>query len=118
MRIQGHILNEDGTLTLARRLPLRWDLCVEYKLTAQRLSRRRLALRIRQDLWRTCQSVKGFLPLVSIREERDAYQLSLGATLMAPAPKTWIEARIHTLLENPERIARWCRFARRQEGSC
>ena len=67
---------------MARRLPARFDLCVETTLPL--MSRRKLALQIRQDMWRVLQNLRGFLPAVSVTRLGDGVQVRAGGQFTCP----------------------------------
>ena len=60
-----HITRAEGTLTLSRRLPARFDLGVGTVLP-QVARPERLAHQVRQDLWRALRDLRGFAPCVRI----------------------------------------------------
>lgn len=115
---QGHILIEGETLTLARRLPIRWDVRCEAHLAGEHLSRRRLALQIRQDIWRACQNVRGFTPLVSVTPVEAGYQVAAGGMVAVQHfPRSSIVARLEDVLSCSENQRRWRGFAAQRRSA-
>ena len=89
----------NGEYIMARRLPARFDLCVETTLPL--MSRRKLALQIRQDMWRVLQNLRGFLPAVSVTRLGDG--VSSGFDVVA---SIFDCAESHDELVNPIRVNR------------
>jgi len=104
-----HILREGGALTLARHLPVRFDIGVEAGFP--RMGRLRLAQQVRQDMWRALRSVRGFSPVVRVEEREEGLVLRAGGRLDGPAPRAALEARIAALLACPAHRARWRAYA-------
>ena len=103
-----HILRGEGVLTLARRLPARFDVvaCTVLPL-ADPL---RLAHQVRQDVWRALQSVRGFAPVVEVRTGPDHLVLRAGGrTCQRAAPQ--VAQMVQDVLEDPENRNRWVRHA-------
>lgn len=107
-----HILrDDDGALTLARRLPARLD--VASTSVMPRVGKTRLAHQIRQDLWRALQRHRGFSPVVRVLEEGPHLKVQAGGQVCARTfPKSEIEAQIAEVLDCPENRARWFAHAR------
>lgn len=112
-RNHWHILRSEGQVTVARRLPLRFDLRVESRFPS--LRKTRLALQIRQDLWRRLQRQRGFSPVVAVSEMPGGLRVSAGGQVDARFNRALLEARILELLSDPALRARWCRFAALKE---
>lgn len=108
-RTQWHILRDGAALTLARRLPARFDFAAETFLP--RGSRLRLATQIRQDMWRELQGLRGFSPVVRIVDEGDALRVTAGGAVQSVFAKNLVEEKIAGLLADPGRRARWSRYA-------
>ena len=104
-----HVLREGATLTLARHLPARFDIGAE--ATFPPMDRLRLAHQVRQDMWRALRDLRGFSPVVQVTAQEGALLLRAGGRVAGPAPKTVLEACIAALLADPEKRARWGRFA-------
>lgn len=101
-----HILREEGALTLARQLPVRFDLSV---VAAFPLAQKgRLARQIRQDMWRSLQNIRGFSPVVRVEEDSAHLLVRAGGAIHARTfPKHRAEARLAELLGCPSHRARW-----------
>ena len=103
-----HIEREDDRLTLARRLPARFDFAVERRFPL--VARGRLAHQIRQDMWRALQSLRGFSPVVEVARSGDGLQVKAGGQVDGGNfPKAWAEGVLSTVLENAANQARWVR---------
>ncbi|MDF0596661.1 hypothetical protein [Psychromarinibacter halotolerans] len=101
---------EGETLTLCRRLPPRFDVVAETAFPT--VSRRRLARQVRQDVWRALQSVRGFSPVVEVSATDSGLRLRAGGRIDGgPVARAALEARLASLLAQPERRARWARYA-------
>lgn len=108
-RNEWHIQREDGALTLARRLPVRFDLSATTILPGGDLAR--LAHQIRQDMWRALRNMRGFAPVVRVERCAQGVRITAGGQVAGRVPRAQAEARIKALLETPERRARWLRWA-------
>lgn len=109
-RTKWHILTEDGALTLARRLPVRFDLAVQTQLP--RCGRRRLALQIRQDMWRLLQDLRGFAPIVRVEQMAGGLQVTAGGQVdQAPFPKRCSEEKLRQMLSDRNNRSRWLAHA-------
>ncbi len=103
---------EGETLTLCRRLPPRFDVVAETAFP--KVSRRRLATQVRQDVWRALQSVRGFSPVVEVSSAGEGLRLRAGGRIDGGrVARGALEARLASLLAEPERRARWARHAGR-----
>ncbi|ANB35008.1 hypothetical protein [Rhodovulum sulfidophilum] len=100
-----HMLREKGALTMARQLPVRFDLCASAAFPPA--SKGRLALQIRQDLWRMLQDLRGFSPVVTVEEEGQGLRVRAGGRAAAPFPRSDCERKIAALLTSPSHRARW-----------
>ncbi|WP_172326894.1 hypothetical protein [Mangrovicoccus sp. HB161399] len=72
-----------------------------------------LAHEIRKDLWRMLQDLRGFSPVVEIRDAGPGLEVRAGGALPGgtrPAPGTG--ERIEGLLADPDKRARWIAHAR------
>lgn len=108
------VLRDGEVLTLARRLPARFDLSASTLLPhgGAGLSRARLAHQLRQDIWRRLRDLRGFRPVVRIERSADALLVTVGGTLSQPrAPIAQAEAALADLLADPLHRARWMRHA-------
>ena len=110
MRRNGwHIIEEAGALTLARRVPVRFDLAVRRVLPM--MNRLRLAHQVRQDIWRALRKVRGFTPVVRIDAEGGVLAVTAGGQVDGPVARIEAEARIARVLDNPANRTRWIRWA-------
>lgn len=105
------IEEEDGALTLARRLPVRFDLAVETVLGGT-TGRRRLAHLVRQDLWRALRFVRGYAPVVRVRRVSAAMHVQAGGAVTGRFDRSGCEALIAKVLEDAANRARWMGRAR------
>lgn len=106
-RDSWHILCEDGVLTMARRLPVRFDLAVETTLPGG--SVRRIAHQVRQDVWRRLRGLRGFAPAVRVAVEDGRLRVTAGGQVDGVVNRAHAEAAIADVLENPAHRARWAR---------
>ncbi|MBC7133533.1 MAG: hypothetical protein H5U16_10560 [Roseovarius sp.] len=104
-RDRWHVIEEEGTLTLARRLPVRFDLVAETVLGGE-VGRLRLAHLVRQDLWRALRRLRGFAPVVRVRRVAAGLHVVAGGAVAGPVPPG-AQARIAALLDDPRLRARW-----------
>jgi len=105
-RDRWHVIEEGEALTLARRLPVRFDLAAETVLSGQ-AGRRRVAHRVRQDLWRSLRDLRGLAPVVRVARVPGGLHLRAGGAVRGRFPRGWAEARIEALLADPAHRARW-----------
>ncbi|MFB9149746.1 hypothetical protein [Roseovarius ramblicola] len=105
-RDRWHVIEEEGALVLARRLPARFDLAAETVLTGQ-VGRRRLAHLVRQDMWRALRHLRGFAPVVRVARIPGGLHLRAGGAVAGRFARADAEARIAALLADPGRRARW-----------
>ena len=111
-RTEWHILREDGALTLARRLPVRFDLSVEAVLP--RCGKQRLAVQVRQDMWRLLQRLPGFSPVVRVEEAGQGLRVIAGGQVARkPFPKAECEAKLREMLADGKNRSRWVAYGRR-----
>ena len=105
-----HVLRDGPRLTLARRLPARFDVAAETHLPMA--GRLRVAQQIRQDMWRAIQRQRGFSPVVEVTSGPSGLVVRAGGRIDAvPFDRARLEARISGVLEAPENRARWMRGA-------
>ncbi|WP_101067378.1 hypothetical protein [Roseovarius salinarum] len=110
MRRNGwHILRDDAGLTMARQLPVRFDLAVHTRFPA--CDRLRLARQVRQDVWRALRGLRGFAPAVRVVATGHGFEVTAGGRLDGAGPRDAAQARIAAVLEDPGRRARWLRWA-------
>jgi len=105
-----HILREDWGLIVARRVPVRFDVSAEARFAPVR--KLPLAHQIRQDLWRALQAVRGFAPVVQVRDAEGGVVVRAGGQVDGRFDRAKLNARIAEMLAHPPHIARWLRWAR------
>ena len=111
---QWHMLREDGTLTLSRRLPARFDFAAKTVISGGATLRKgRVATQVRQDMWRALQSLRGFAPVVHVIVQGNDLEITAGGAVDGRFPKQRTEEQVAEVLECPDRRARWVRSARR-----
>jgi len=104
-------------VTVARRVPARFDVVAEAKLPLHGAgaSKQRVAQQVRQDLWRALQDQRGFSPVVEVRDASDALLIRAGGQCDCPVARQSLEYRIADLLNDAVKRTRWVRFAQRQK---
>ncbi|MEM5467711.1 hypothetical protein [Celeribacter marinus] len=116
-RKNWHIKVEGDTLTLARRLPARFDFAATAVISGGAALRRgRMARQVRQDMWRALQTLRGFAPAVSVRVVGDDLEVTAGGGVAGAFPKAHCEAIVADVLSDPARRARWIAHATREEA--
>lgn len=110
-----HILKDDQSVTVARRVPARFDVVSEAKLPLG--DKLRVAQQVRQDLWRALQNQTGFSPVVEVRESDGALSIRAGGQCDRKIARQTVESRIADLLNDASKRARWVRFAQRRGGA-
>lgn len=113
MRNRWHIRTRaDGAVILARRWPIRQDVGAETHLPGG--DKLRLAHQIRQDVWRALQKVRGFSPIIIVADCMNGRHIWAGGQLdpACSAPAN-LALRLHEVLDDPERRARWVRWAQK-----
>ncbi len=109
MSSRCHILRDGNALTLARRVPVRFDLSASTRLPMG--SRRKVAQQVRQDVWRALQDLRGFAPVVRVERTAEGLDVTAGGQVAGRFPRAQAEARIEAVLSDPENRARWMRWA-------
>jgi len=104
-----HILDDGTALTLARRLPPRFDLSEARPFPP--LRRRALAHAIRRDVWRALRSLRGFTPVVRIARAGNGLCVRAGGACDGALPAV-AQVRLAAVMDCPVRRARWIRHAR------
>lgn len=105
-----HILREAGAVTVARRVPVRFDISAEARFGP--LRKLALASQVRQDLWRALRQVRGFAPVVRVAEDDSGVTVTAGGQVAGRHDRARLEETIAALLANPDHVARWTRWAR------
>ena len=100
-----HILREGDGLTLARRLPVRFDVVAETRLAQQ----------IRQDLWRLLQRLGGFSPVIELTRRDGVVHVRAGGRIDGAVP-SGTRDRIVALLADSQIRARWQSYAAHRRG--
>ncbi|MEM7525428.1 MAG: hypothetical protein AAF360_17075 [Pseudomonadota bacterium] len=108
-----HTLRDGAVVTVARRLPARFDVMAEAAFPL--LRRGRLAHLIRQDVWRALQNQRGFSPVVRVERMSAGLAVRAGGRLDAPATRS-LRDRIAAVLDDPANRSRWARDARLKGG--
>lgn len=104
-----HILKDDQSVTVARRVPARFDVASEATLpSAHKL---RVAQQVRQDLWRALQGQPGFSPVVEVRDVDGALAIRAGGQCDRAVARETLEDRIAEVLNDASKRARWVRYA-------
>jgi hypothetical protein len=96
---------EDGALTLARRLPVRFDLAVDGRVPEA--PRARVAHRLRHDMWRALRHLRGFAPVVRVWRVPGGLHVRAGGAVAGRVARADAEARIAALFEDRARVLRW-----------
>lgn len=104
-----HILREEGQLTVARRLPVRFDVCAETWLPP--LRKLPLAQQVRQDVWRALQRLRGFAPVVQVAETGAGLRVLAGGQVHGAFSKSRVNAVLLAVLDDAENRQRWIRWA-------
>lgn len=105
-----HILREGDALTLARRLPVRFDFAAQTVISGGAgLRRGRIAHQVRQDMWRALQDLRGFAPVVRVLVRGDDLEITAGGAVSGRFPKTQCEAAVAEVLADSVNRARWMR---------
>lgn len=110
---------DDTTLLYRRGIASDWTFEVTRTLpgTYPRYGRTKLVHQIRQDIWRTCRNVRGFLPLVQVSTNGDETVICAGGSLMTRSGRVDVlSSRVARVLDCENNIARWKRYARRAKG--
>lgn len=113
-RSRWHIDRQAGVLTVARRLPVRFDLQVRRVLPMADAGR--MARQVRQDVWRALRGLRGFSPAVRVAPEAGGLAVIAGGQVDGALPRAVAEARIAAMLDDPDNRARWARWAGRGRG--
>lgn len=108
-RKSWHIVKEDGALTLARRLPVRFDFCATAEFP--RCGSLRLAQQIRQDMWRALQGLQGFSPVVRVEINGSTMQVHAGGQVDRRYPRAQTIDTVSALLNSAAHRTRWVAYA-------
>lgn len=108
MSARWHTLRDGDSVTVARHLPPRLELAVQ--TTLPRANPERLAHQIRQDLWRSLQTLRGFSPVVRLDPVSQGWAVTAGGRAPRPIADVVFE-RARAVLEHPANRARWIAHA-------
>ncbi len=92
-------------MTVARRLPVRWDIACRTVLPGG--GRLRLAHQIRQDLWRALRAQRGFAPCVEVTRVPDGLAVRAGGQVDVGHNARHIRDVIASLLGDAALRRRW-----------
>ena len=104
-----HILRDEDGLTLARHLPVRFDVFAVSEFPV--CDAGRLAQQVRQDMWRALQRVRGFSPVVRVEPLDTGLRITAGGRVPLASKSASVVQRLDDLLSNPQLRARWLRWA-------
>lgn len=107
------MVRDGDTLIYGRRFPARFDVSAQSSFPM--LRRGRLAMQIRQDLWRELQSLRGFSPAIEVRTMDGGVIVRAGGSVDGRFPKSTTADRIQQLLDDPKKRVRWINNARLTE---
>ncbi|MGH1446704.1 MAG: hypothetical protein ACRBBO_11740 [Cognatishimia sp.] len=113
-RSHWHILRDETSVTVTRRLPARFDVFVETRMPLGR--KLRIAHQVRQDMWRALQDLRGFAPLVQVTQIEDVLIVKAGGQFAGKFPRQYVLDKLAVLLADPEKRARWVRFSKNREA--
>lgn len=108
MKKGWHIDKEQGQVTVCRHLPARFDVSAQTQLAGG--DALRLAMQIRQDMWRALRNLRGFSPVVQITSTDGQLEVRAGGRIMGHATAN-VEAKILMVLQNSENRERWLKCA-------
>lgn len=112
-RKNWHILRDETSVTVTRRVPAAFDVSAKTLMPA--VGRRRLAQQIRQDLWRELRGLRGFAPVVKVESKDGQVCVTAGGTVRGAFPRAKTKGQIEDLLANPQLRARWSACAAHRE---
>ena len=104
-----HIQRDADSVTVARHLPARFDIVAETRFPP--LRKGRLAQQIRQDLWRRLSDVRGFSPVVEVRDAGGELHVRAGGRMDCNFPRG-LTLAIEEFLAQPDLRQRWMTHAR------
>lgn len=104
----------EGAVTVSRAGRARFDLSVETQLAGNALSLGRIAHQIRQDIWRACQNVRGFSPVIRVQAVGNSYHVIAGGQVDDRRGSPHVEQTIEVVLSRPANRNRWVTHARRK----
>ncbi len=108
-KTRWHIIRDGAELTLARRLPPRFDLSVSTRLPDA--GRLRVAQQIRQDVWRALRGLRGFAPVVRVARRDGRLEVTAGGQVDGRFARAAAMECLSGVLEDPRNRARWVAWA-------
>ena len=102
------------TFVLGKRFPVQFDLLAETIFPLCRSQK--LALQIRQDMWRLLQNVRGFLPAVEVTGRETGMYVRAGGQLTCSVHVRSAQVKLQNMLENPAYRQRWINYAGLKRG--
>ena len=97
------------TFVVCKRLPVQFDLLAETNLPPCRSQK--LALQIRQDMWRLLQNVRGLLPAVEVTGRETVIYVRAGGQLTCSVHVRSAQAKLQDMLDDPTYRQRWINYA-------
>ena len=101
-------MKDEGQVTVSRQLPARFDVSANTQLAGGNALR--IAMQVRQDMWRALQGLRGFSPVVQVTPVNGALNIEAGGRVMGNVAST-LEVDIQSVLENPKNRVRWLKCA-------
>ena len=116
MKLRGwHITRGSNCVTLSRGRNARFDVSAEALFPL--CDPLRLAVQVRQDLWRDLQQLRGFRPIVHVEAGLDQLTVRAGGELMGHRTiSARVSENIVDLLNNPDNRRRWVNWARKGQS--
>ena len=102
------------TFVLGKRFPVQFDLLAETIFPLCRSQK--LALQIRQDMWRLLQNVRGLLPAVEVTGRETGMYVRAGGQLTCSVQVCSAQVKLQNMLENPAYRQRWINYAVLKRG--
>ncbi|MGH1578384.1 hypothetical protein [Planktotalea sp.] len=99
-----HTLREGARTTVARHLPVRFDVSASAEFPDGNAAR--LAHMIRQDMWRALQNLRGFSPVVQVEKSEGTMKVTAGGRVLGLVT-SGLEGRIGALLNDAGLRRRW-----------
>ena len=101
-------MKDEGQVTVSRQLPARFDVSASTQLPGG--SAVRIAMQVRQDMWRALQDLRGFSPVVQVTPIKGELNIKAGGRVLGNVTSS-LEVKIQSVLENPKNRARWLNCA-------
>lgn len=103
------------TYVMGKRFPVQFDLLAETILPICRSQK--LALQIRQDMWRILQNLRGFLPAVEVTGHAMGMHVRAGGQLTCSVHIRYAQLKLQDMLDDPTYRQRWINYAALNKGS-